>query len=281
MIVRALLVLVLLAPAARAAEPVELSVLSYNVHGLAAWMARDDPAGRTPQISHRINAYDVALIQEDWLFHEELVAQANHAIVERGNPSRFPWASWLPIWGGSGLTTLAAFDPGARTMSVREPYGLCAGWLSGANDCLGTKGFLLVRLRPAPGVEIDLYQTHLDAGGDESDQSTRIAQLERLAARIAVLSPDRALILAGDFNLNHAVDAQRLALDGFTRELGLVDSGAAREDVERWKRIDYIFYRPGGGLEIDVLASGQALEFEHEGVALSDHPAIFARFRLR
>ncbi len=271
----------LLAGGVRAEEPIGLSVLSYNTHGLAGWIVDDEPAIRFPQISRLLNGYDVALIQEDWSWHEELVAAAEHPVIEMGNGSRFWIADFIPIFGGSGLTSFVRAAREDVLEVTREAYGSCSGWLGGANDCLGSKGFLRVRLRLAPGAELDVYQTHLDAGDAAGDEAARGEQLAQLRRRIAQLSGDGALILAGDFNLHSERPAQRAILDEFVASLGLLDSGAAPVDPAQWERLDYIFYRSGGGVRLEVVSAGQALEFQHQGRPLSDHPALFSRFRLR
>ena len=274
----AALAVCLLARPARA-EPVELAVLSYNAHGLAAWVAGDDPEARFPEISRRLNGYDVALIQEDWEYHELLREHAAHRVVERGNGAP-PLMGVIPLLNGSGLTSLVRLEPDAVTRVVREPYQVCSGWLSGGNDCLASKGFLLVRLRLAPGLEVDVVQTHLDAGRGADDRRARQLQLARLADRLGEISAGRALVVAGDFNLNHAVPEDRKLLEGFMPALGLADSGA-RPQGSAWKRIDYILYRSGEHVALELAESGEALEFVHDGKPLSDHPALFARLRLR
>ncbi len=260
--------------------PVELRVLSYNTHGLVGWIAGDDPESRFPKISQRLHAYDVVLIQEDWSYHEELVSWAPHEVVERGNGSRLALASLLPIFGGSGLTTLVRSRDWLLDVG-REPYDTCAGWLGGANDCFGTKGFLHVRLRLPPDRRLDVYQTHLDAGAGPDDQAARVHQLELLTERIAAISGDRALILAGDFNLDAKLPEQRAALDDFAQGLGLQDSRAAPAPGTAWRQLDYVFYRSGAQVEIELLEAGEALEFRDATIPLSDHPALFTRFRIR
>src|SRR5262249_59183786 len=42
---------------------VVLAVLTYNVHGLDAWLVDDDPVARMPQISERLERADTALVQ--------------------------------------------------------------------------------------------------------------------------------------------------------------------------------------------------------------------------
>lgn len=276
----ALLAAATLLGAAGDAPPVELALLSYNTHGLVGWLAGDDPARRFPLISERLDAYDVALIQEDWSWHEELVAEASHQVVERGNGSRLALAALLPVFGGSGLTTLVRERDWLLDVT-REPYDTCAGWLAGANDCFGTKGFLHVRLRLPPDRRLDIYQTHLDAGRRPEDQAARARQLELLAQRITAISGDRALILAGDFNLDADVPAQRSALAGFAASLGLRETGAAPAPGSEWRRLDYVLYRSGPAVSIDVIEAGEALEFRDELGPFSDHPALFTRFRVR
>src|SRR5690606_26633454 len=92
---------------------------------------------------------------------------------------------------GSGLTT-AVSVPVAPGRVLRQAYSSCDGWIGGRSDCWASKGFLRLTIRPAPGVEIDVYNTHLDSGGSESAQATRKAQLVELAEAIERDSAGRA-----------------------------------------------------------------------------------------
>ena len=58
---RLLIVALLLAAAPAAGD--EFTVLSYNTHGLSAWVAGDDPAARLSIIGVKSNAYHVALLR--------------------------------------------------------------------------------------------------------------------------------------------------------------------------------------------------------------------------
>ena len=71
--------------------PVEVSVLTYNLHGLPAWIARDAPAERIARIGRLAGSYDVALFQEDFAHHAALVGSAAHPVVVRGNAQRSTW----------------------------------------------------------------------------------------------------------------------------------------------------------------------------------------------
>jgi endonuclease/exonuclease/phosphatase family metal-dependent hydrolase len=271
-----LLVLALLL-AASPANGDEFTVLSYNTHGLSAWVAGDDPATRFPIIGDKSNAYQVVLLQEDFSHHSALLRGARQPIVERGNPSRF--GRWCPICGGSGLTILSRWRRENLVELANRAYPYCAGWIGGANDCLATKGFQRARMRLPSGAELDFVNTHLDAGRSPADRAARRRQLDLLRERIEAEVAEGALILGGDLNLD-AADAKDTALrDAFTSALGLANSGA--RGASRWPKLDYIFYRSGGSLELEVVEAGEDTSFVHEAAPLSDHPAIFARFRTR
>ena len=52
---------------------VELRIVTYNTHGLPAWIAGDDPERRFPLIGRLLDAYDLAVVQEDFYHHELLL----------------------------------------------------------------------------------------------------------------------------------------------------------------------------------------------------------------
>ncbi len=273
--IRLLIIALLLAASPAAGD--EFTVLSYNTHGLSAWVAGDDPATRFPIIGDKSNAYDVALLQEDFAHHAALRRGARQPIVERGNPSRF--GRWCPVCSGSGLTILSRWGRENLVLVVSRAYGQCAGWIGGANDCLATKGFQRMRIRLPGGAELDFVNTHLDAGRGAEDREARRRQLDLLRRSIEAEVAGGPLILGGDLNLDAANPEDVALRDAFTSALGLADSGARGRS--RWPTLDYIFYRSGGGLELEVVEAGEDASFVHEDAPLSDHPAIFARFRTR
>ena len=46
------------------------------------------------------------------------------------------------------------------------------------------------------------------------------------------------------------------------------------------RQLDYLLYRDGAGTEVELVEAGFATDFERNGAPLSDHPALFARFRI-
>lgn len=287
---------VLLVPALAIAEDGvrTISVLSYNVHGLFPLIAKDNPRDRMPIIGWLANKYDVALFQEDFEYYDLLDVQMSGSIGKRGNgmgwdPRRVavkvllaPVAVFLPHFGppyGAGISAFVKprlFVPGEVR---REPYGVCNGWFGANGDCWSNKGFVRVGLRAANDARIDVYNTHLEAGPSARSVAVRGEQLSRLASAVETLSVDRAVIIGGDFNVAFNRPGDREVMNEFRRRLDLQDSGAGPE-LPFWRERDYILYRDGADVNLEVEQAGEATEFVNRRRALSDHPALYARFRV-
>jgi hypothetical protein len=76
---------------------------------------------------------------------------------------------------------------------------------------------------------------------------------------------------------NRASDLETIVQ--FRSRLGLLDTGAGPE-LRDWHARDYIFFRDGGDTELRVERAGEDREFVERKRALSDHPAVYARFRI-
>lgn len=271
---------------AATARPFELSVLSYNTHGLKQPFAEDDPEQRFPAIARLLNGYDVALLQEDFAYHAIIQREAEHPIRLRGNgQARNPLVDLLAPFAcgdcGAGLSTLVALDESALLQDYREPYQAYNGWFEGSHDAWVTKGFLTVRIRLPNGSILDVYNTHLDAGKRKKrkkDYAARRRQLGQLRAAMEQFSHGVAVILGGDFNFRVG---RRRSLDAFAASLALNEVEVDLAD--RWRSpSDYLFYRSSDDVEIRLGDAGEAREFvDAEGNRLSDHAAIYARFRIR
>jgi endonuclease/exonuclease/phosphatase family metal-dependent hydrolase len=136
-----------------------------------------------------------------------------------------------------------------------------------------------VGTRHADDALIDVYNTHLEAGTAKGSLEARRKQLAILTQAIQERSAERAVIVAGDFNLAFNRPGDGDAMASFRREAGLEDCGAGPE-LPRWRERDYILYRSSPRVVLHVEEMGEAKEFVNEGLALSDHPAIYARFRV-
>ena len=272
-----------------------LTVLSYNVHGLASLVAKDDPRDRSPTIGWLAHEYDVVLFQEDFEYHDELAQQIlpeANCYVGNGSWSRpglvltnilvFPFTILIPNFSppyGAGISAFVDEDHDATAEALRVPYRGCHGWFGNGADCWSAKGFQRVTARTANGAEVDIYNTHAEAGPSPADAAVRRRQLDQLAETIEQESADRALIVAGDFNVEFIRPLDRSLMLEFRDRLGLQDSGAAPE-LPVWRQRDFILYRSGRGARLEVEAAGEALEFTGQRRALSDHAALYARFRM-
>lgn len=270
-------------------------VLAYNVHGLFRTIAKDRPRDRMPTIAWLANRYDVVLFQEDFEYHHVLAAQMNGSVGVRGNgmgwdPRRVavkvllaPVAIFIPHFSppyGAGVSTFVRENLVVADDVTRRSYGACVGWFGANGDCWANKGFLRVEVRTSGGAEIDFYNTHLESGAGDDSAQTRIEQLDMLADEIEARGPERAVVVAADFNADFKRPVDRGALLDFRQRLGLQDSGAGPE-LPFWRERDYILYRAGTRVAVSVAASGEDNAFVNRNRALSDHPALYADFRFQ
>jgi hypothetical protein len=244
-----------------------LSALTYNVHGLPPEITGDDTASRLVDIGPLLPAFDIVGLQEDFddANHAALVASVNH-------PTQVRFAEALAdrVYG-SGLAVLSHL---AEESHFHEHYEDCHGVLDSASDCLASKGFQVVRLELAPGATVDVYNSHLEAGGGSEDHAARTQHVAQLLHSLADRSAERAVIFLADTNLHASDELDAPLLTQLLEEGGLVDScaevGCAEPD-----HIDRILVRDSA--EVSLRVSGWEVRHEfvdEEGVDLSDHPAI-------
>lgn len=239
-------------------------LLTYNVAGLPEGISGSMPAEYIPQISPLLNLYELALVQEDFAYHEELTAQAEHPYQSEPHPDADPANAMF----GDGLNEFSQFPfaPLDRVTWVE-----CNGQLDSGSDCLTIKGFFRATHSLAEGVEVDVYDLHMDAGGSPEDQAARDAQVAQLVDFIAESSAERAVIVAGDTNMDEADESQLQALlDG----AGLVDVCRALACGDEY-RIDRVMVRDGGHVELTPTSwMIDAAFVDPEGNDLSDHEAV-------
>jgi endonuclease/exonuclease/phosphatase family metal-dependent hydrolase len=238
------------------------TLLTYNVAGLPVLVSQSEPVTNTPLIGGLLNLYDVAVVQEDFTYHGALSAAATHAYrTEPLNPSD-------KVGIGDGLSFFSRFSFGNFE---RVAWRACNGKLSDGSDCLTAKGFAVATQMIDKGVEIDLYDVHMDSGGAPADVRARALQAEQLLAYMAQHSPNRAVIVAGDTNMGH--DSEQV-LKGFLERAGLTDAcrslGCSEPD-----RIDRVMYRGSRGLALRAERLVVDDRFVRpDGRDLSDHKAV-------
>jgi hypothetical protein len=277
----------------------ELTTLAYNVAGLPQEVSEVNPQEHIPLISPLLNDYEIVLTQEDFdwwqptldqldfaSYHARLRAKVDHPYQSGRHPG--PGAvgidvaterPMLQVGDGLGILSRFPFDEFRRV-----PWETCA---ESAADCLAMKGFAMARVELAPGVIVDVYNLHAEAGRDDPDNVARAADFVELAAYIEERSAGHAIILGGDTNL-HSDPGSEDPLDReearvwetFLARTGLVDVCDAL-DCEDATRIDKFAFMSGGGIELEPLAWKFEVERfrDAEGEPLSDHDALAVRWR--
>lgn len=253
------------------APPGEFSFLTYNVAALPEGLSGSSPERYVPQISPLLNAFDLVVVQEDFWYHGELSADVTHP------HQTTPWAQEPTLEDiGDGLNRFSIFE-----LADHERIGWydCHGLTDCASDCLATKGWSFARTTLAPGVEVDVYNLHGEAGGCPEDVVIRTQSMMELAAEINARSPDHAVIVAGDFNLR-ASDPEDV------EPLSLIKDGAQLTDVCDAlscgdERIDKILIRNSDDLQLEPLRWWVPQEFvdAEDGSDLSDHLPVAADLR--
>lgn len=246
----------------RVAKQGLISVVTYNVAGLPEGLSNVTPTRNLPVIGGLLNKFDVALVQEDFaypeLLRQNLRLPYKSAAFVRGQQLHF----------GDGLSLFSKLPLADVT---RAAWTTCHGIVDSYQDCLTPKGFAHSRLELAPGVLVDVYDAHFDAGPGAGDRKARAQQLDQLVEAIEKSSAGRALLLGGDFNLTAA------ELPGFKKRMGALGILDACDEVrcaQPW-RIDRVLSRSNGAVSLKAKSWRLAPGFrDASGRALSDHEPV-------
>ncbi len=267
-------------PETESPKTAELSLLVYNTHGLPELIAGDKPRERFPKIGELTKGYDLSLLQEDFAHHVLLLQYVRRpADAVQGSDARIPKCI---VCSGSGLTLVSNLPKSVwQVRSSFKPFDTCSGWVSGLNDCFAQKGFQLITLENTLGHQILMVNTHLDAGRSELDREARASQLDQIALTLETEAGSSAILLAGDLNLHWETPLDNELLQNFVQRLNLVAAQKGGDVSSGWQTLDYIYYRSSKKTNLSLMSSGEDVAFTSEGKPLSDHPALFANFKIR
>ena len=137
----------------------------------------------------------------------------------------------------------------------------------------------MARTTLAPGVTVDVYDLHMEAGGDPEDDALRDAGVTQLSTFIQTVSAGRPLIVGDDFNLHTDTEPDSTQFQRLLAETGLLDVCATlacpqpgRIDKFLFRSSDHVTIAPlSWRFETDVFVRG-------DGEPLSDHDALAVRF---
>jgi Endonuclease/Exonuclease/phosphatase family len=244
----------------------KLSLVTYNVAGLPEAVSHLRPVANLPVVGRLLNQYDVALVQEDYAYPNDL----RRFITLPYRTDGFVRGKRIDF--GDGMSEFSRL-PFAQF--EREAWNACNGYVDAYFDCWTPKGLAFARHELATGVTVDVYDVHLDAGGAPGDRAAREAQMLQLSAAIELHSAGHAVILGGDTNIR---EDQSALLERFERETGLVNVCDALRCPDPG-RIDRVFYRNAGGVSFRPLIWRTDARFvDRLGRPLSDHLPVAVTF---
>lgn len=299
----------------RTGQTVQLSVLTYNIHGLP-WPIADGRGAALRAIGRELAAMrkagrqpDVVLIQEGFRGEiADLVRVSGYRFWAAG-PSRSDPAPEAPPgraaaypavrypmagegWGkftGSGLHILSDLP----IVEVRrEPYRACAGL-----DCLANKGVMLARISlPGGAGEIDVVNTHMNARKASRTPTARTLRAHNLQTEqlVSFINREHAanipLLVGGDFNVRGA--PARYDYDGNARPYTVVSQFCDALDAhcegqapaaarKPWLGSqDLQAFRPGGPVNVMPVRVATVFDAAQGEPALSDHVGYLVRYQL-
>ena len=289
----ALLLAALIAPESALAGT--FTALTYNVAGLPQGTNPGQfPAVNTPLISPKLNAYDIVLVQEDFKYHTQLIADVTHPYQSVKSTHDRPGTA-VPNGLGDGLNTLSRTP---FTDFTRVMWTDCFGVFTNSSDCLAPKGFTFQRNELAPGVFLDVYNLHADVGSAAGDLNARRLELRQLYAFIGANSAGNAVLVMGDTNSRYTRNGdilpELLSVAGLTDvwvalarggsvpviSASNLNSGCAISQADgNCERLDKIFYRSSTTVVLTpTLYSVPTTFVDGAGAQLSDHYPVAAKF---
>jgi hypothetical protein len=191
------------------------SFLNYNVAGLPVvhepptTLSMEDAA---TQIGDRLAPYDIVNMQEDFNYHAYIYAGDTHA---------YRTATSGPAGVGDGLNTVSNDN---FIDFERDTWSSC---YPDNGDCITPKGFSYMRMQLAPGVYLDYYNLHTNAGTSSGDETARENEWQQLTSFIQTYSAGDAVIVAGDTNSRYTRTADDL--QNFVSTNGLSDAWVQNE----------------------------------------------------
>jgi hypothetical protein len=206
-----------------------------------------------------------------------------HEILEAGSLHPFRSLSApLPL-GTDPLRPAALVSDGLNQFAdfpfddvVRVRWSSCH---ASAADCLALKGFSMARTTLAPGVVVDVYDLHMEAGSDPEDDAARDAGVTQLVESLEGVSAGRPVIIGGDFNLHTDEEPDGTQYQRLLDEAGLADVCESLTCPESG-RIDKFAFRSGAGVALSALSWHFESDgfMREDGEPLSDHDALAVRF---
>jgi endonuclease/exonuclease/phosphatase family metal-dependent hydrolase len=276
-----------------------VDVLSLNTFGLPKPVGKAI-AERHLRIGQAVGEYEIVGFQETFSKESQNLAKGA-AVAGLSYHIHTPSAQRLL---SSGLSTFSTYE-------ILESDFKAFHYSSHA-DALAQKGVSFTRLN-LPGIgPVDVYNTHFQAKKDAADgpldrlllkatsllipgfdmprDEIRAHNAQVLLDLIAEKDQGYPMLVLGDFNTrdDQPVYEQLTAAglrDSF-QEANPADPGYTsdgktnpyKSNPDNRKRVDYVFYRPGENIDLQVISSSLAFDKAIDGLYVSDHYGVHTRF---
>ncbi|ADZ21800.1 hypothetical protein BJV85_001137 [Clostridium acetobutylicum] len=224
-------------------------------------------------------------MEEDFAYHNDLIKYVTSPYLTETSGN-------VPF--GDGLNFISKYpfyDTDRVTWNKRY------GTITDGSDQLTPKGFMYSQYEFEPGVYVDIYTLHADAGDDEGSYEARRDNIEQLAAYINENSKGNAVIVMGDTNTRYTrqqdnikqalVDAcnlkdawVKLDRNGVYPSTGEPLMDETNRNSANFEVVDKILFRGSKSLTLDALSYRlEDTKFvDKSGKQLSDHYPIIAQF---
>lgn len=248
------------------------TAMTYNVHGLPPGITKDATYERLKAIGPLLKPFDIVGMQE--VFDEEgydaLTAPKTHTAEVQFKKALSDRAV------GPGLLAFTNFKIVAHKT---QHFKKCHGHLDNASDCLASKGFHMFTVILAEGVEVDVYNSHFEAGKSKEDGEARAEHVGAVKQAMLSWSKDRAIVFLGDTNLQVLKrPSDKVYLDSWIKAVPLND-GCDAVNCDKKNRIDRIFFRSGKTIKLEAKSWEIPSGFvDEKGTDLSDHEPIVVKF---
>ena len=297
----------------------DISIMSYNVHGLP-WPFTHGRPGALRKIGARLAAMRAAgeqphlvLLQEAFSHNAKAIArEAGYPYAVRGPGCGDRWRAHPDVgemqfirgdnklkgegdgtFEDSGLLVLSDY-PIVDVKRMAYARFACAGY-----DCLANKGMLLVRVAvPGAAKPLTVVDTHMNSRGasgvpPQRSDAAYARQAQELREFVEANVPaDAPSIVAGDFNIKRDTYRRAMIIGGGGVLTGAQDAirsalsgSAALDDKAAVDTIadrgaDWLFARGGGGTQLTLEKVSVPFGREPNGKSLSDHYGYVAHYSM-
>lgn len=255
------------------ATGVSLNLMTYNVWGLQGPLGVRQKE-RMSQIGPAVRFHDVVAMQETFSRHSGLVGRlADYTYQLKGSDGGL-------LRGGSGLTMLTSHAILAKDF---VPFKQAAG-----ADRISQKGVLFMRIQVAGTGPVDIYNTHLAAGGPEFKDHN----VDTVVQMVKRNDRGYPTFIMGDLNLTpdeapfrrmvQLLDLRDAYAERHPGQTGATASpqNTNHQPTDPAERIDYILVRRNDRFDIAITSAEVGMTETIKGQHPSDHFAVIGQFQI-